>query len=335
MGGVTSGLLYVAETTAMLSYPKLEDRGFYLGIWSAMRNSGSVIGGAINFSKNHSDSKSGGVVWATYLIFLGFECTGVIWALLLSQTRKVRRRDHSKVSMSPLLTWKQEIVTLWTYLRNPNTWLVFIPAFYSFFYGGTMGTYLSLHFSVRARALSSLIVPCIVIPCVLAFGRLLDSTRIPQKRKAWIGFLIWVIPQGACFIWIALEYHYRGDKTGLDYTLNTRLWAQAYFPYLIIFVAGYLTQLCLYWILGNFSNVMGDASRAGGTFRAFEVAGQAVSYGLSSASHIDHTIPLYVNIGLLLITVPSMVLLINKMPTKPLSVVEQVVEEKEDAEKKA
>lgn len=39
-----------------------------------------------------------------------------------------------------------------------QVWLIFIPAFYSFFYGGTMGTYLSLHFSVRARALSSLIV---------------------------------------------------------------------------------------------------------------------------------------------------------------------------------
>lgn len=38
-----------------------------------------------------------------------------------------------------------------------QTWLIFIPAFYSFFYGGTMGTYLSLHFSVRARALSTLI----------------------------------------------------------------------------------------------------------------------------------------------------------------------------------
>lgn len=33
-----------------------------------------------------------------------------------------------------------------------------VPSFYSFFYGGTLGTYLSLHFSVRARALSSLIV---------------------------------------------------------------------------------------------------------------------------------------------------------------------------------
>ena len=29
--GFASGMLYVAETTAMLSYPKLEDRGFYLG----------------------------------------------------------------------------------------------------------------------------------------------------------------------------------------------------------------------------------------------------------------------------------------------------------------
>jgi hypothetical protein len=35
---------------------------------------------------------------------------------------------------------------------------MFLPAFYSFFLGGTFGTYLSLNFSVRARALSSLIV---------------------------------------------------------------------------------------------------------------------------------------------------------------------------------
>lgn len=46
----------------------------------------------------------------------------------------------------------------WFLLILLQTWLVFIPAFYSFFYGGTLGTYLSLHFSVRARALSSLLV---------------------------------------------------------------------------------------------------------------------------------------------------------------------------------
>lgn len=31
VSGITSGFLYVAETTAMLSYPHLHERGLYLG----------------------------------------------------------------------------------------------------------------------------------------------------------------------------------------------------------------------------------------------------------------------------------------------------------------
>lgn len=90
IGGIGSGFLYVAETTAMLSYPPPDERGFYLGIWSAMRNSGSVIGGAINFSTNSEEAAAGskflrdlfatqtsidhstGISWSTYLIFVGF-----------------------------------------------------------------------------------------------------------------------------------------------------------------------------------------------------------------------------------------------------------------------
>lgn len=96
-------------------------------------------------------------------------------------------------------------------------------------------------------------------------------------------------------------------------------WARAYVPYLIVFVSGYWTQLTLYWILGTFSNDMGDSSRVGGLFRAFETAGQAVSYGLSSASGIAPVVPIYVNCGLLVLTVPSMIMLITRMPRKPLS----------------
>jgi len=62
-------------------------------------------------------------------------------------------------------------------------------------------------------------VACVVIPCVLVFGRLLDTKLISQKRKAWVAFLIWVVPQTTCFIWIALEYHYREKDAALDYTL--------------------------------------------------------------------------------------------------------------------
>jgi predicted outer membrane repeat protein len=42
------------------------------GVWSAMRSTGSVVGGAINFSTNYSRAKGGGIAWATYLIFVGF-----------------------------------------------------------------------------------------------------------------------------------------------------------------------------------------------------------------------------------------------------------------------
>ncbi|KAH7093656.1 major facilitator superfamily domain-containing protein [Paraphoma chrysanthemicola] len=314
INGIASGFLYVGETTAMLSYPKPEDRGMYLGIWSAMRSSGSVIGGAINFSTNYSRAGGGGVAWATYLIFVGFECSGFIWALLLSPTAKVRRRDNSPVSMSVEVSWKQEFIALWRYLKDGKTWLVFVPSFYSFFYGGTMGTYLSLHFSVRARALSSLLVPVLTIPSVIVFGKLLDGKGWSQPRRAWIATMSWLLPQMACFIWVAYEYHVLPSKIALDPELHSSRWAKAYIPYLVIFVTGYWTQLTLYWILSTFSDKVDVASRAGGVFRAFETAGQAVSYGLSSASQINHVIPLYVNCAVLVLTIPSMVLLINKVP---------------------
>ncbi|KAH7118350.1 major facilitator superfamily transporter [Dactylonectria macrodidyma] len=320
LGGFTSGFLYVAETTAMLSYPKANDRGFYLGIWSAMRNSGSVIGGAINFSTNHSKSAAGGIAWATYLIFVGFECTGVIWAGLLSPTRRVRRRDGATIPMPARISWKREFAALWKHLQRRKTWLISVPAFYSFFFGGTMGTYLSLHFSVRARALSSLITPSVTIPMVIAYGKLLDTSRWPQAKRAWIAFALWAIPQAASFIWIGIEYSKFGAaQDALDYKEHTRRWAEAYLPYMIMFTTGYWAQLSLYWILGTFSTDVGSSSRTGGLFRAFETAGQAVSYAINSKSTADPRIPFYVNAALLAISVPCMVFLIRMVPEEPAS----------------
>ena len=93
----------------------------------------------------------------------------------------------------------------------------------------------------------------------------------------------------------------------------------AYVPYLIIFVTGYWTQLSLYWILGTFSTDIGSSSRTGGFFRAFETAGQAVSYAINSSSGANPIIPFYTNFAILIITVPCMVLLIRMVPEAPCS----------------
>lgn len=320
LGGFTSGFLYVGETTAMLSYPIPDERGFYLGIWSAMRNSGSVIGGAINFATNYDSSSAGGISWATYLIFVGFECTGVIWAFLLSPTRRVRRKDGAKVPTSGDVTWAQEFRALWAHAKKPKTWLVFVPAFYSFFYGGTMGTYLSLHFSVRSRAMSTLIVPTITIAMVVAYGRLLDMRRWSQRQRAWIAFILWVVPQVACFIWVGIEYSkFKNTTVALDYVLDGKRWAEAYLPYLIIFTTGYWTQLSLYWILGTFSTDVKSSARTGGLFRAFETCGQAVSYSINSTAG-DARTPFYVNCAVLALAIPCMVGLIGMVPEVPADI---------------
>lgn len=153
---------------------------------------------------------------------------------------------------------------------------------------------------------------------VIAFGRLLDMKRWSQKTRAWISFALWVIPQSACFIWIGMEYKYFGKAdASLDYILQPRRWAAAYFPYLIIFTTGYLTQLSLYWILGTFSIDTKSVSRTGGLFRAFETAGQAVSYGINSNSSGDARIGFFVNCALLVVSVPCMYFLIGMVPEQP------------------
>ena len=98
-----------------------------------------------------------------------------------------------------------------------------------------------------------------------------------------------------------------------------RQWAEAYLPYLIIFTTGYLTQLSLYWILGTFSTDVKSSSRTGGLFRAFETAGQAVSYAINSHTGSDARIPFYVNCVILALVLPCMVMLIQMIPEAPAS----------------
>lgn len=98
---------------------------------------------------------------------------------------------------------------------------------------------------------------------------------------------------------------------------NSKRWAEAYLPYLIIFSTGYWTQLSLYWILGSFSTDIKASSRTGGLFRAFETAGQACSYAINSHTKSDARIPFYVNCAILILVIPCMTFLIRLIPDVP------------------
>lgn len=125
--GITAGLFWAAEGAIMLSYPPPENRGKYLAYWLAYRNSGAILGGAINLSFNYSGKRLGKLDWRTYIVFVvlrKFEWTfppGVYWltrspeclgpavAMLLSPPHKVQRRNGTKVKLLAKIPAKEEV----------------------------------------------------------------------------------------------------------------------------------------------------------------------------------------------------------------------------------
>ncbi|XXG98145.1 hypothetical protein Hte_004466 [Hypoxylon texense] len=192
--GITSAFLYVAEASAMISYPEEHRRGFYISIWVIMRNVGSIIAGAITFGLNIARDGYGGVTTNTYLVFLGMECIGLPAAFLLSKTKKVIRSDGWGVPLLPKKTWKQECKLLLEHHMQRRT-LLLIPIYFLTYFGdGVWGTYMSLHFSVRARALSSLVTPILAVIMNPLFGMILDMKSVGPKKKGIIAFWVWTIP---------------------------------------------------------------------------------------------------------------------------------------------
>ena len=70
-----------------------------------------------------------------------------------------------------------------------------IPIYILTYFGdGVWGTYLSLHFSVRARALSTLVGPLAAVFINPLFGMILDMKSLGPKSKGKIAFWVWTIP---------------------------------------------------------------------------------------------------------------------------------------------
>lgn len=161
--GFGFGAWYVAEAAIILSYPEEGRRGSYLAIWVMSRNLGQLVGGSINLSRNIHNAKAGAVATSTFLIFLVIEALAFPISWLISPSNKVKKADGTQVKLAPKQSWKEEFGLLWGTLTHKRTLCLAVYFFYSYFYGGVLGTYLALHFSVRARALSTLIVPLGII----------------------------------------------------------------------------------------------------------------------------------------------------------------------------
>ncbi|OCF45331.1 hypothetical protein I317_00854 [Kwoniella heveanensis CBS 569] len=321
--GITAAFLYVAESSAMISYPEENRRGLYLSLWVGARNLGSVISGAISLGLNVATSGAGAVSTNTYLVFIALECLGVPAALLLTRSSKVIRNDGYGVPLLPKKSWKKEMQLLWEHHKQRRT-LLLIPVYiFTFFGDGVWFTYLAVHFSVRTRALSSLIAPVSSIVLQPIFGYILDQRRWGPRAKGMAAYGVYMGASLVMAVWgfAMIAWFKRQDPDlRLDFHNDSARWFAAYAPFWMYFVFSYMGQIYVYWILGQFASDVTSNARTGGVYRSWETVGQAVSYGMDS--HVKNEyIPIGVLLALTVACAPGLWTVVKDLPEQSKEIV--------------
>ncbi|RJE21794.1 hypothetical protein PHISCL_05885 [Aspergillus sclerotialis] len=331
IAGVGTGCWYVAEAGAIMTLAPSGARGKYLALWIVARNLGQLVGGAINLAKNNEKGVSGGISPDTYIAFVIIQCIAFPFAFMIAPFERVVRYDGSRILVSEALSTKMEIKRIAKTLSSKLIMLSGLWAFWSFFYTGTWTTYLGLYFSVRARALSSLISPFFCILGCFGLGFILDTKYLSQRRRAQVGLYTVIILNVGVYIWsIIMQTKFNRHNPGsIDW--DDGLYASSFLPYFFVQTTGPLSQSYMYWLLSSFATDAQENVRNGAAFRGIEAVGQAVSYGINTKSQGNPLIGFCVTFALLGISVLPMIFLVNTTPDR---IPADVIQEQQDIDHK-
>ncbi|KAH9886895.1 MFS general substrate transporter [Xylariomycetidae sp. FL2044] len=328
--GIGTGCWYVAESGTIMSLAPSGSRGKYLALWIVARNLGQLVGGAINLSKNHIKGVTGGVTPDTYVAFLIIECLALPFAFLITPLHHVVRSDGTRILVTEKLPTKKEFSLIKVTMTSKLILLSALWALWSFFYSGTWSTYLATYFSVRARALSSLISPFFCIVGCFGLGFILDIKTLSQRRRAQLGLFTVVILNLGVYIWsIVMQVRFDANSPGkIDW--DDSLYATSFLPYFFVQTTGPLSQSYMYWLLSSFATDAQANVRNGAAFRCLEAIGQAISYGMNTQIKTSPLIGFCVTFGLMAACVGPMIVLVNSTPDQiPADVIQGQLQEKE------
>lgn len=145
-------------------------------------------------------------------------------------------------------------------------------------------SYLSLYFSVRSRALASLVAAVAQVVTTLALGAFLDYTKLPLNQRARYAYLFIMALAGGCWVWGVVVQAGYSDASSAPPSLDWgddgfgRGWA-LYIFWSINFSLAYNYG---FWLVGLLARDAKEVVRYMSVARAAEAAGQCVASGISS-----------------------------------------------------
>lgn len=192
------------------------------------------------------------------------------FAFLISPLERVVRSDGTRILVSEKLPTKKEFKLIKVTMTSKLILLSAFWAIWSFFYrrvfifimwlgpiltelSGTWSTYLGTYFSVRARALSSLVSPFFCIVGCFGLGFILDLKGLSQRRRAQLGLFTVVVLNVGVYIWsIVMQARFNRNNPGkIDW--DDSLYARSFLPYFFVQTTGPLSQSFMYWLLSSFA----------------------------------------------------------------------------------
>lgn len=302
--GISAGFFWSVEGAIATGYPEQHKRGRYIATWFSFRNMGNVIGGAVSLALNHKTQHKGKVGYQTYLGFISIQCLGLFFGLLLSNPDKVQRNDGTKIEASRGIDWRTELRTMW-HLARSRSILLLIPLFWYF---GWMqaypGTYLATYFTVRARALGSLMSAIVGTLATWLSGVLLDVHWHKNRNvRAVSTYALIAALNSATWIWaVYLQNEYRHTKPILDWS-NQASFARGFGLYMFERVSLGMVENYIYWCIGNLSDSPGDQIRYSSLLRGIETAAVAISFGVQAVP-TALVVTASINFGLWFVALP-------------------------------
>ncbi|TFK90943.1 MFS general substrate transporter [Polyporus arcularius HHB13444] len=279
--GLSAGLFWMSEAAIALAYPEPQNQGKFLGLWLSFRVGGQLIGGAVNLGLNSKNGEAGKVSYTVYIVFIILQSLAPFAGLLLTPPKKVQRTDGRPVRLAIQGTNRRELIET-AKLFVTREFLLIIPLIAQAVYSeAVMFTYLSLWFSVRARALGSFLSAIVALTGGNILGWFLDRKQIALKVRARSAFVVILTLQGAWWIWSTIL------TTRFNRTKPTFDWGDDGFPsaftlFLLLVLSFQLQYLYLYFVVGHLARTPAEVVRIAGLLRGTESAAQAVSYGLGS-----------------------------------------------------
>lgn len=187
--GVCAGLLWCAQGAVIMSYPHEHEKGKYIAIFWVIFNLGGVIGSLIPLGQN-MHSTAGKVDNGTYIAFLVLMAVGFALCWVVADSKYIKRKDGSRIIVIKNPTWKSEFLGLWQTLRSDSYIVLMFPMFFAsnWFYGYHFNSVNLAYFTVRTRALNSLLYWLMQMVGAFVFGQLLDMKFLSRPARAKVNF---------------------------------------------------------------------------------------------------------------------------------------------------